>query len=197
MTTNNLFNGLQLVSGEVKVETLRESFGLEVNGAYKMIKGNFEQEFSYYARLYKSNYENYVGVDDYNVDDEKCNLGGLPIDNIDQLKRTLSESGLSTLASSIGFTEEEKDKAMYQTIQNHKDFIKCYGKKTTLWDLLSKEEQKLVQVKHVIDNYDTCQDYQKSSLCIVREDEFGNTIKNYVPTLEEVKELAKELKSLT
>lgn len=43
--TNNLFNNLQVVSGEVKVETIREGFGLEVNGMFKMTKGNFEQNF--------------------------------------------------------------------------------------------------------------------------------------------------------
>lgn len=192
--TNNLFNGLQVVSGEVTVETVRESFGLEVNGAFKVTKGNFQQEFSYFARTYNTNYENYIGIDDSNIDDENCTLGGLPIDSISQLKKTLSESGLTTLSNSLGFSYAEKEKAMYSIIQKHKDFIKCYGKKAIVWNLLSKEEQRVVQVNHAITNYDTIHDQYKYNLGITKLDEEGNPINGYVPTLEELKELAESLK---
>ena len=190
--TNNLFNNLQVVSGELEVETIREGFGLEVNGAFKMTKGNFQQEFSYYARLYETNYKNYIGVDDSNVDEETCNLGGLPIDSIDQLKKTLSESGLRTLADSLGFSYQERDKGLYKVIQNHKDFIKSYGKKAIVWNLLSEEEQRVVKIKHAITNYDTVHASHKYNL-LVKLDENGVTISGYVPTIEELKELLESL----
>lgn len=190
--TNNLFNNLQVVSGELEVETIREGFGLEVNGAFKMTKGNFQQEFSYYARLYETNYKNYIGVDDSNVDEETCNLGGLPIDSIDQLKKTLSDSGLRTLADSLGFSYQERDKGMYKVIQNHKDFIKSYGKKAIVWNLLSEEEQRVVKIKHAITNYDTVHASHKYNL-LVKLDENGVTISGYVPTIEELKELLESL----
>jgi hypothetical protein len=190
--TNNLFNNLQVVSGELEVETIREGFGLEVNGAFKMTKGNFQQEFSYYARLYETNYKNYIGVDDSNVDEETCNLGGLPIDSIDQLKKTLSESGLRTLADSLGFSYQERDKGMYKVIQNHKDFIKSYGKKAIVWNLLSEQEQRVVKIKHAITNYDTVHASHKYNL-LVKLDENGVTISGYVPTIEELKELLESL----
>jgi hypothetical protein len=191
--TNNLFNGLQVVSGEVTVETITESFGLEVSGKYKMTKGNFQQDFSYYARLYKTQYENYVGVDDSNVDEEKCTLGGLPIDSIYQLKKTLSESGLKTLSDSLGFSYDEQNRGMYETVQKHKDFIKCYGKKAIIWNLLSTEEQRVVRIEHAIENYNTIHDQHKYSLGVVKKDEIGNTINGYVPTIEELKELLESL----
>jgi hypothetical protein len=191
--TNNLFNNLQVVSGEVEVETIREGFGLEVNGAFKMTKGNFQQEFSYYARLYETNYKNYIGVDDSNVDEETCSLGGLPIDSINQLKKTLSESGLRTLSDSLGFSSHETDKGMYNTIQKHKDFVKSYGKKAVVWNLLSEEEQRVVKVKHAIDNYDTTHASHKYNLGIVKLDDNGNSISGYVPTIDELKELLESL----
>jgi hypothetical protein len=190
----NLFNGLQVVSGEVKVETLREGFGLEVSGAFKITKGNFQQEFSYYARLYETQYKNYIGVDDSNVDEGKCNLGGLPIDSLDSLKNTLSNSGLKTLSNSLGFNYDERDNAMYTTVQKHKDFIKCYGKKAIVWNLLNAEEQRVVKVKHAIENYDTLHDQHKYNLGVIKLDDDGNLIKGYVPTLEELKELLESLK---
>ena len=190
--TNNLFNNLQVVSGELEVETIREGFGLEVNGAFKMTKGNFQQEFCYYARLYETNYKNYIGVDDSNVDEETCNLGGLPIDSIDQLKKTLSESGLRTLADSLGFSYQERDKGLYKVIQNHKDFVKSYGKKAIVWNLLSEQEQRVVKIKHAITNYDTVHASHKYNL-LVKLDENGVTISGYVPTIEELKELLESL----
>lgn len=194
----NLFNGLQVVSGEVKVETLREGFGLEVTGAFKISKGNFEQTFSYFARMYETHYKGYIGIEDGNVDTEKCNIGGLPIDSLEQLKKTLSESGLKTLSDSLGFTFEERDNAMYATVQKHKDFIKCYGKKAIVWNLLSAEEQRIVRVQHVIENYDTLNDQYKCNLgvmypSLIKLDDDGNPIKGYVPTLEELKELLESL----
>jgi|Laugrespbdmm15sd_2_1035082.scaffolds.fasta_scaffold16224_2 hypothetical protein len=191
--TNNLFNNLQVVSGEVEVETIRESFGLEVNGMFKMTKGNFQQEFSYYARLYETNFKNYIGVDDSNVEEEICNLGGLPIDSIDQLKKTLSESGLRTLADSLGFSYQERDKGLYKVIQNHKDFVKSYGKKAIVWNLLSEEEQRVVKIKHAITNYDTTHVSHKYNLGFVKLDDNGDKINNYVPTIEELKELLESL----
>jgi hypothetical protein len=191
--TNNLFNNLNVVSGEVKVETIRESFGLEVSGAFKITKGNFQQEFSYYARLYETQYKNYIGLDDSNVDTEKCNLGGLPIDSLDSLKNTLSNSGLKTLSDSLGFDYDERDNAMYTTVQKHKDFIKCYGKKAIVWNLLNAEEQRVVKVKHAIENYDTLHDQHKYNLGFNKLDDDGNLIKGYVPTLEELKELLESL----
>jgi hypothetical protein len=191
--TNNLFNNLSVVSGEVKVETIREGFGLEVNGMFKMTKGNFEQEFSYYARLYETSYKNYIGVDDSNVDDEKCSLGNLPVDNIVQLKKTLSESGLTTLSNSLGFSYEDKVKGMYATIQKHKDFIKCYGKKAIVWNLLNAEEQRVVKIEHAIENYETIHDQYKYNLGIIKTDEIGNIINGYVPTVEELQELLESL----
>ena len=83
---------------------------------------------------------------------------------------------------------------MYSTIQKHKDFIKCYGKKAIIWNLLSAEEQRVVKVNHAITNYDTIHDSYKYNLGIIKTDEDGNTINGYVPTLEELKELAESLK---
>lgn len=191
--TNNLFNNLQVVSGEVKVETIREGFGLEVNGIFKMTKGNFEQEFSYYARMYETTYKDYIGVDDSNVEEESCNLGGLPVDSISQLKQTLENSGLRTLSNSLGFSYDEQNRGMYETVQKHKDFIKLHGKKAIVWNLLSAEEQRVVKIEYAIENYDTCHAQHKYNLGIIKTDEIGNTINGYVPTLEELQELLESL----
>jgi hypothetical protein len=161
-----LGQGLKIVQGEIKVENVTEGFSLELHGAFKMQRGEFQQECSYYGRMYVSRFdENIIGVEDWEIQETKnVKLGELPIDNIYDFKKSLNDSGLKTLASSIGFNDEEEAKALFNTILNHKDFKKCYGKKATLWNLLSKEEQKLQELKFVCNNFTTCGDYMKKEI---------------------------------
>lgn len=158
-----LANGLKIVQGEIKVENVTEGFSLELHGAFKMQRGEFQQECSYYGRMYVSRFgENIIGVDDSEIQEVKnVKLGELPIDSINPFKKSLSESGLTTLSNSIGFSDEEETQAVYNAILNHKDFKKCYGKKAILWNLLSKDEQKLHELRYVCNNFDTCGDYMK------------------------------------
>jgi hypothetical protein len=150
-----------------------------------MERGNFKQEFSYWARTYEK-FDNYAKIDDYETDYHKCTLGELPIDSLGALKTTLTNSGLTTLSNSLGFSNEEIVDAMHQHIQNHKIFKAVYGKKTELWDLLTQEEQQGETLLYVINNYDTCEDWLKRGCGVLGVDEEGNNIPNYTPTKEEL-----------
>ncbi len=161
-----LANGLKIVQGEIKVENITEGFSLELHGKFKMKRGEFQQEVSYYGRMYVSRFDdNIIGVDDWEVQEVRnVKLGELPIDNISTYKKSLDESGLNTLSNSLGFNDEEEKQAVFNAIINHKDFKKCYGKKATLWNLLSKDEQKLYELNFVCKNFDTCGDYMKKEI---------------------------------
>lgn len=189
---NNLFNGLETITGEIKTESINENFSIEVSGKFKMVKGNFQQEFSYYARIYEFRYHGYVGIDDWNIDTEKCFLGDLPIDNIYTFKDMLSKGGLTTISNSLGFSTEENKMGMYEVIGKHKHFLKVYGKKIKIWDALTKAEQKLINLDFVIANYDDRPANEKYCFGIVGVDELGNQ-NNYVPTLEELITLRESL----
>jgi hypothetical protein len=115
-------------------------------------------------------------------------LGELPIDSLSALKTTLTNSGLTTLANSLGFSNEEVIAAMRFHVQNHKIFKAVYGKKVILWDLLSAEEQAEETLAYVLNNYDSCPNYVKQQCGVVGVDEEGNTIPNYIPTKEELQE---------
>lgn len=153
-----LANGLKIVQGEVKVETINEGFSLEIHGKFIMKRGEFQQTCSWYGRMYETRFgDNIIGVDDWEITETRnIKLGELPIDNITDFKKSLQESGLRTLADSIGFSNEEETKAVFNAIQNHKDFKKAYGKKVIFWNALSVDEQKLIELKFVCANYETC-----------------------------------------
>jgi hypothetical protein len=161
-----LANGLKIVQGEIKVENVTEGFSLELHGAFKMQRGEFQQECLYYGRMYVTRFDNnIIGVEDWEINEiRNVKLGELPIDSINTFKKTLSDSGLTTLSNSIGFSDEEEKQALFNTIVNHKDFKKCYGKKAILWNALSKDEQKLHELEFVCNNFTTCGEYLKKEV---------------------------------
>lgn len=185
----NLFNGLQVVGGETKIVSITETASVEVCGNFSMERGNFKQEFSYWARTYEK-LSNFAMIEDYETDYHKCTLGELPIDSLGALKTTLTNSGLTTLSNSLGFSDKEVVDAMHQHIQNHKIFKAVYGEKVGLWDLLTKEEKEYETLAYILfsNNYDTCGDWLKQQCGVAVLDEEGNAILNAVPTREQLLE---------
>ena len=187
-----LANGLKIVQGEIKVENITEGFSLELHGAFKMQRGEFQQECSYYGRMYVSRFDdNIIGIDDWEIQEVKnVKLGELPIDDINPFKKNLREIGLRTLSNSIGFSDEEESQALFNTIVNHKDFKKMYGKKATLWNLLSKDEQKLYELKFICKDFDKCGEYLKKEvgkhygIDTELDPECANSYITIVPSLE-------------
>ena len=196
--TNNLFNGLQVVSGEVKGESLNDSVEISVSlrGEVAVTKGNFEQTFSYWVNNCEPTRFGFVDCDDWDYDEQSTKLGGLPIDNIGQLKQTLETSGLRTLANSLGFEETERRHAIFVAVESSKGFKKQFGKNAKFWRALTDAEQKLVRLNYAIENYDTCGEHDKRQFGIKSYDDEGEEIKNYVPTLEELKALKETLTQL-
>lgn len=190
----DLFNGLQVVSGQTKVVSISETASVEVSGKLSMERGNFKQEFSYWARTYEK-FSNFAKIDDFDTEEHKCSLGELPIDSLSALKTTLTNSGLTTLANSLGFSNEEVIAAMRFHVQNHKIFKAVYGKKAELWDALTKEEQQAEMLFYVINNYDTCGDYHKRQCGVVVLDEEGNVVENAIPTREQLMKKVDEISS--
>jgi hypothetical protein len=158
----NLLNGLKIVQGEIKTNVVSETFSLELSGTFTMQRGNFKVDLSYYGRMYKTRHENFIGIDDWEIQDQSnIMIGDLPIDSITQLRTKLIESGLSTLANSIGFTVKEEENTLFEVIQNHSYFKKMYGKNAKLWKLLSEDEQMLLDLKYVCNNFETCGNHLK------------------------------------
>jgi hypothetical protein len=196
--TNNLFNGLQVVSGEVKSNLLDENTDISISlrGEVELSKGNFEQSFSYWCNNCEMTRFGLVDCDDYDWEENGTKLGGLPIDSLHQLKQTLQTSGLTTLANSLGFEETEKRKAIFSAVENSKGFKKQFGKNAKFWRALTDAEQKLVRLNYTIDNYDTCHEHDKRNFGIKSYDDEGEEIRNYVPTLDELKALKETLTQL-
>jgi hypothetical protein len=196
--TNNLFNGLQVVSGEVKSNLLNESTDISVSlrGEVELTKGNFEQSFTYWFNNCEMTRYGFIDCDDWDWEENATKLGGLPIDSLHQLKQTLMSSGLTTLANSLNFEESERRATIFLAVENSKGFKKQFGKNAKFWRALTDAEQKLVRLGYVIDNFDTCGEHDKRNFGIKSYDEDGEEFRNYVPTLDELKALKETLTQL-
>ena len=194
--TNNLFNGLQVVSGEVKGQSLNDAVDISISlrGEVAVTKGNFEQSFSYWCNNCEETRFGFVDCDDWDYEEQSTKLGGLPIDSLHQLKQTLETSGLRTLANSLGFDDADIRKSIFLAVESSKGFKKQFGKTAKFWRALTDAEQKLVRLGYVIDNFDTCGEHDKRNFGIKSyNEEDGEEIKHYVPTLEELKALKETL----
>ena len=189
---NELLKDLLVVGKETKVISVTETASVEVSGKFTMQRGNFIQEFSYWARTYDK-LVGFAKIDDYESEDRDARLGELPIDSLSKFTQSLHDSGLDTIANAVGFSNEEIRQAMYQHIQQHKIFKAVYGNKTKLWDLLTQEEQQAEILVYTINNYDTCGDWYKIQCDVVVLDEEGNAIPNAIPTIEQLKEKFEQL----
>jgi hypothetical protein len=189
---SRLLEELFVTSGTIGVTSITETASVEVSGKFIMQRGNFKQEYSYWARTYEK-LDNHAKIDDYEYEIQSTTIGDLPIDNVCKLINSLKESGLDTIASHIGFNDDEVAKAIYIHIQNHKIFKVVYGKKVMLWDLLNENERHIESTKFAIKHFDTCPEFIKRDCGFVGKDDEGNTIQHYTPTLEELKSRLEEL----
>ena len=165
----NILGGLKVLEGKTETKSIIEGVSGELNGKFTMKRGNFSIDLDYYARLYEKTIgtetQIVISIDDWDIQDRRnAMLGDLPIDDVGSLQTQLRNSGLSTLANKIGFNSDEEKQELFEVIKNHKYFKLIFGKKAILWDLLSKDEQKLMELKYVCENYETCGDYYKKEV---------------------------------
>jgi hypothetical protein len=188
---NELLKELLVAGLENKVTSVSETASVEVSGKFIIERGNFKQEFYYWARTYEQ-FGNFAKIDDYEYETQATMLGDLPI-NLKKLIQTLNDSGLSTLANCLRFSQEDIASAMRTHVQNHKIFKAVYGKKVELWDLLTQKERQIAFIEEVLSNYDKASKYLKKCCDLTYVDEEGKITPNHNPTKEELQKRLEEL----
>lgn len=187
----NLFNGIAPISGELVVKSLSENASLSLGGVFTLQKGSYTEEFYYNAMVCESHrLKGFIVIDDIDYEHNgNTSLGNLKIDNIHKFRESLQESGLTSLANTLCFSGEEIRNACSQIIAQSK-LVKKAFKGLVLLDALSSEEQNLVRIAHVVENYKDASDHEKKELLDIRDEE-GNRI---VPTLDQLVRLYQDKK---
>lgn len=175
---------------QVQSSNANLSVSAEFHGTIDISKGALKMKIGFYARLYKTKYENFVSLDDWEVHDTSgIEFDGVPVDDLSALKVSMRNSGLSTLAKGLEIEDNQIKKEIATQIGQSKLFKSIYGKTAVMHDTLSDEDKKKVWLKYAIDNYHSANAKSEINMFSV-EDEEGNKI---APSYEQLVEMYNQL----
>jgi hypothetical protein len=178
----SILASLQGLEGEVKGTPKSAYTTLEYGGCIKIERGNFSMEISFYAKVYETKHKGVISIDDWDCHEcDNHNLNGLPIDNISAFKTKLNEWGLSGVSHKLNFSSEDEKRAIAMTMLEDETLKKMFGKKFKVWDLLSVDEQKLLDLQYVIANFKGCGEHIRQE--VAKHYKIG--VQPITPTLEE------------
>lgn len=152
----NLFEQFANGGGEVTSNGLDVDFKVNLCGSTTITKGGLSYTLCFYAYLGDMAIKNAVTIEDFDVNDSyDYTFNGIPVDNMQSLRNTLTNSGLSSIAKSLEVEWKDERKAVAKEVEKNKLFKKIFGKDAFVWEALTEHEQKLLKLQHFIDNYET------------------------------------------
>ena len=192
----NLFESFKNSNQVVSSSDAYLGISVEFNGSLNITKGQLTENISFYARTYKMSFANggnYISIDEWHINDTaSVSFNGLPIDDIEKLKTTLNNSGLSTLANSLEIEHKEREIEIAKQIQGSKLFKTIYGKDAVMWNALDKQDQHFKKLEEALINYDNISIHTYVVKDYLKEDEGGNKV---IPTKEELEYILNNLKT--
>ena len=155
----------------------------DFSGSVKIERGVFSMIIHFYSKLSESKHKGIISIDDWGVNDsDNYNLNGLPIDNITSFKAKLTDWGVGSLGNKLQFTSDEEKRAICMAILENEELKKVFGKKFKVWELLSVDEQRLLDLKFVVENFKGCGEHIKNQ--VAKHYKIGEAPQT-TPTLEE------------
>ena len=189
----NFLSNFANANTEVKSSNAKLSISTEFWGSIELNKGLLSMSIDFYSRLYKTRYEDCISLDDWGVNEvDKINFNGIVIDDIEKLKDTMRNSGLSTMAYGLNIDDNDIKVHIAYQIQSSKLFKAIYGKSAIMLECLTEEEQKIKRLEYVIKNYDNKTIIKHDmSLFLIEDEEGGKVEPSYGELIDMYKELIK------
>ena len=189
----NFLSNFANANTEVKSSNAKLSISTEFWGSIELNKGLLSMSIDFYSRLYKTRYEDCISLDDWGVNEvDKINFNGIVIDDIEKLKDTMRNSGLSTMAYGLNIDDNDIKVHIAYQIQSSKLFKAIYGKSAIMLECLTEEEQKIKRLEYVIKNYDNKTIIKHDMSLFLIEDEEGGKVE---PSCDELIKMYNELKN--
>jgi hypothetical protein len=180
----NFLSNFANTNTEVTSNNANLSVSPEFWGAIDITKGSLTMKIHFYARVYKMKYDNCISLDDWDINDTSdISFGGMPIDNLNALRTTLNNSGLTTISNGLDITSDDHEREICIQLEQYKMFKDIFGKNARLFPLLSKEEKTQAALKFAIDNYDKMTINVSDIQQFLITDEEGNKV---MPTIEQL-----------
>lgn len=151
----NFLSNFANENAEVTSSNAKLSATPEFYGTIDICKGALKMTITFYARVYRTRFENCISLDDWDINEtSNISFGGMPINNLNLLITTMVNSGLITAAKGLDISNEDNKREICIQLEQFKMFKDVFGKKARMLDILSAEERTKVVLKYVIDNYD-------------------------------------------
>jgi hypothetical protein len=185
---NTLLEALKGVNGNIVAESHSTDLTFEFGGSIVVKRGTFEQKIYFYAHINESRHKGVIQINDWDVNDvTDVKLGDLPIDNLDAFKQKLKEWGLSSLANNLDITTENQKIAISQCLLQDKQLKLLFGKNFKVWELLSVEEQKLLELKFVIEKFNPSGNHLQTEVArYYKINEINTTLDDFKTKLAEL-----------
>ena len=125
----NFLSNFANPNAEVKSNNANLCVSPEFYGTIDIIKGALTMKIHFYARMYKTKYENYISLDDWDINDTTdISFSGVPIDNIVALKTMMTNSGLNSVAIGLEIDNEKIKEQICIQLEQSKTFKDIFGK---------------------------------------------------------------------
>ena len=177
---------------EVTSNNANISISPEFWGTIDVIKGSLSVKLSFFARMNKTRYgSNLISLDDWEINEiSDVSFAGMPIDNLEALKNTMTNSGLTTVANSLKLDNKDYEREICIQISKQKIFNTIFGKDDMFYNILSDKDKTIAKLTYLINNIQkiSINDYDLKDYLV--KDEDGNNVK---PTLEQLTEVYNKL----
>jgi hypothetical protein len=161
----NVFESLKGLEGEVKATSRSTYTQIEFSGSVKIERGNFSMVICFFARLSETKHKGIVSIDDWDVNDtEDFIFNGLPLDSVTNLKNQIIQWGFESMAKKLDFTNQEQKTAICMAMLESDDLKKMYGENFKVWELLSVDEQRLLDLQFIVENFKGCGEHIKQQV---------------------------------
>ena len=158
-----ILQSLKGLKGEVKATSQSTYTQIEFGGSVKIERGNFSMVLCFYARVSESKHKGIISIDDWDVNDtEDLIFDGLEVDCVNTLKNKIKDLGFGKMGNKLDFTNEEQKRAICMAMLESDDLKKMYGEKFKVWELLSVDEQRLLDLQLVVEKFESIGDHIKN-----------------------------------
>ncbi len=152
----------KLENAEVKATEVSTYLSVEFSGSVKIERGVFSMVISFYAKIHETRHKGVITIDDWDINDTSDIMFDGLANEIGKLKAQVHLWGFDT--KKLEFTSKEEKIAISKVMLESNELKRVYGENLKVWDLLSVEEQKLLDLQLVIEKFESIGDHLKEQV---------------------------------
>jgi hypothetical protein len=161
---NNFFENLKGLNCDAKSTNVSAYLSFNFDGCIKLERGVFSLQISFYARIYETKHKGVIGIDDWDVHDTSDYMFDGLGTNITKLKEQIANWSFESVIKKLDFTNEEQKRAICMAMLEDETLKKVFGKKFKVWELLSVDEQKLLDLQLVVEKFESIGEHLKQQV---------------------------------